>query len=190
MKNPRRLGLLAAFLLLGLPSWPVQAQSADRPFEAGVQFGALDLNNSIGEKPLAAGGRFGYWRAEWGTIEAEYNYFPENPSGNFGETLVLAGVKAGGWFEGIGVFAKARPGVIHFGGDFFKARNPGNRSQPALDVGLVVQRMFGERAGVRLDVGDTMIFFGDAVIDTGDGSPDSPGTAHSVQMTLGFFVRF
>ena len=44
------------------------------------------------------------------SLEAETNYFPKNPSGNYGETLGHFGVKMTKRFDRFGVFAKARPG--------------------------------------------------------------------------------
>src|SRR5215472_16954435 len=94
-----RLMLLAALSTIG-------AAQADKPLEIGAQFTALHIN-PIGEGAGSVGARASYdLQFEGLTIapEDEFNYFPQNPSGNFGETQLLAGVRTGVKIDEGGVF--------------------------------------------------------------------------------------
>ncbi len=178
-------------LLTGLP-----ALAQEPRFEAGAQIAVLDLRNSVGEKPLGIGGRFGYNATNWLTAESELSYFPQNPSGNFGETLAVFGPKVGCRFSDVpgvgdmGVFFKARPGVINFGGPFFTERNVANRTKFAFDVGVVWERYFRTYGVFRIDIGDVIIPFGDAALSVGSIQPVYPHTSHNLHATFGVGVRF
>ncbi len=188
----RRL-LIAVIALAALPA--ALAQDKAR-FEIGAQVAVLDLRSSIYEKPGAIGGRFGYNPSRWLTTEAELNYFPQNPSGNFGESVAFFGPKIGYRFYDVpglgdtGVFFKARPGFIHFGGQFYQLRNAGNRTKPAFDVGFVWEHYFKTYGVFRIDASDVIIPFGNAAIDIGSIDLAHPHTTHNFYMTLGLGVRF
>lgn len=179
--------VLLALFLCSLESF---AQTKDHPFEVGGVVTAIDFRDSVGEKPLGVGGRFTYNFTENFALDSEISHFPQNPSGNFGQTVALAGLRAGVRGEKVGAFAKIRPGVAHFGGDFFRARN-GSRDNFALDVGGVVEFYPSSRVIVRIDLGDTIIPFGDGTIN----SPlppyiIRPGTTHNFQSSFGVGFRF
>ena len=183
----RTFGILLTLLLFSLDSF---AQTDEHPIEVGGFLTTIDLRDSVGEKPLGVGGRFAYNFTDNFAFDSEVAYFPENPSGNFGQTVTVAGVRAGVRGEKFGAFAKARPGIVHFGGDFFRARN-GSRSNFALDVGGVLEFYPSRRVIVRLDVGDTIIPFGDKTLN----SPlppftIRPGTTHNFQGSFGVGFRF
>jgi Outer membrane protein beta-barrel domain len=187
----RRL-LIAVIALAALPTL---AQDEAR-FEVGTQVAAIDLRSSIYEKPLGIGGRFGYNATKWLTMEAEINYFPQNPSGNFGQSVAFFGRKIGHRFYGVpglgntGVFFKALPGFIHFGGQFYQLRNAGNRTKPAFDIGLVWEHYFKTYGVFRIDVSDVIIPFGNAAIDIGFVDLAHPRTTHNFYITTGLGVRF
>lgn len=182
--------IFGTLLILFLFSFESFAQTDEHPIEVGGFLTTIDLNDSVGEKPLGIGGRFAYNFTDNFAFDSEVAYFPENPSGNFGQTVAVAGVRAGVRGEKFGAFAKVRPGVIRFGGDAFRARN-GSQSNFALDVGGVLEYYPSARVIVRVDLGDTIIPFGDKTIN----SPlppftIRPGTTHNFQSSFGVGFRF
>lgn len=168
-----------------------KAQSDLPKTEVGAFLTTIDLRDSVGEKPLGVGGRLTYNLNDNFAIDGEVSYFPENPAGNFGQTAAFAGVRAGVRTEKIGVFAKARPGAVRFGGDFFGVRNGGSQTKFAFDAGGVLEFYPSRRVIVRIDVGDTIIPFGDDRIFTGASiNPVRPGTTHNLQASFGIGFRF
>jgi len=165
------------------------AQTDAHPIEVGGFLTTIDLRESVGEKSLGVGGRFSYNFTDNFALDSEVAYFPENPSNNFGQTVALAGLRAGVRSEKFGAFAKVRPGIVHFGGDAFRARN-GSRSNFALDVGGVLEFYPSSRVIVRVDLGDTIVPFGDDVINR--PVPPfifRPGTTHNFQSSFGVGFR-
>ncbi len=186
----RKVFVHIAVMLFTLFSWETFAQTDEHPIEVGGFLTTIDFRDSAGEKPLGVGGRFTYNFTDNFALDSEIAYFPENPSGNFGQTVALAGVRAGVRTERIGVFGKVRPGIVHFGGEFFTARNE-SQSNFALDVGGVLEFYPSSRVIVRVDLGDTIIPFGDDTIN----SPLPPfilrpGTTHNFQGSFGIGFRF
>ena len=179
-----QLVLLAAISAIG-------AAQADKPLEIGAQFTALHIN-PIGEGAGSVGARASYdLHFEGLTVapEVEFNYFPENPSGNFGETQLLAGVRTGVKIDEFGFFVKTRPGLVHFGGGDFKERN-GSSTNFAFDVGGVFEYSISPRVAIRLDWGDTLIHFPRPVV-TGQINPIKPaGWYHNFQGGGGLSFRF
>src|SRR5262245_28612097 len=105
-------------LLILLALAAVAAAQADKPLEIGVAFSVL-LVDPLREGAGSIGARASYDLAfQRLTLapEFEFNYFPQNPSGNFGETQLLAGARAGVKVDQFGFFLKARPGFVHFAG--------------------------------------------------------------------------
>ena len=159
------------------------ANPQDFRWEAGAQLVRLDLD-SIGEEPVGAGVPVSYFVSRFACLEAEANRYFEDPSRNFGHTQLLAGVRYGYWIGPFGVFAKARPGLLRLGGGT-ALRNPGRENHFALDVGGVV--MIGRRrAGMRIDAGDTVLFWGSQPFITG---LPRPATMHNRQLSVGFVFR-
>jgi hypothetical protein len=158
--------------------------------ELGVQFTTFNLNE-FGEKPSGVGGgRFGCYVSSHISLDTEVNHFPENPSGNFGETLALFGVKVGKRFDRLGVFAKARPGVIHFGGGDFSQRLR-DKTHLAVDLGGVLEYGLSPHIFVRFDLGDTIIAFGGATfLSAVSPGPTRLGTIHNLQASIGLGIRF
>jgi hypothetical protein len=122
------------------------------------------------------------------TVEAEANRFPENPSGNFGETQVVGGVRAGGYVDSWDGFIKIRPELLHFGGRDFRARNSA-LDYAVLDIGAVAQRNITKQLIVRMDFGSTLVFYRDNVVNTALGT-FRPGTESNVQISFGLGFKF
>lgn len=183
----RTFGILLILFLFSLES---SAQTDEHPIEVGGFVTTIKLSDPIGETPIGFGGRFTYNFTKNFALDSEVAYFPENPSGNFGQTVAVAGVRAGVRREKFGAFAKVRPGIVNFGGNAFRARN-GSQSNFALDVGGVLEYYPSRRVIVRVDLGDTIIPFGDKTIN----SPlppftTRPGTTHNFQSSFGVGFRF
>src|SRR5215510_13743347 len=126
--SAKRKAMLKAIIagtvvMVSLPIGAANAQG-ERKYEwkAGFQVTTIQFG-APAEKPFKLGGRIGRKLGHHITVEAEANHFPENPSGNFGETQVVGGVKAGSYFGSWGGFIKIRPGLLHFGGRDSRARN-------------------------------------------------------------------
>ena len=188
-----------------------RAQDEERfpRFEAGLHVTIINLP-ALGEMPSGVGGRFGYNLADWIGIDSEFNYFPvkdttqcigivdnrgiripcsSGDGGHFGETEVFAGVKTGIRTERVGIFAKVRPGFIHFTDrqhmEYFN--NP-SQWRFALDVGGVVEIYFNRAAAIRIDFGETLINFGG--YRSMAGYPSQKSTNHGFQGGIGLMFRF
>jgi hypothetical protein len=167
-----------------------QTQTEEHPIEVGGFLTAIDLKDSVAEKPLGLGGRFTYNFTKNFALDSEVSYFPEGGGGDFGETIALVGLRAGARTEDFGVFAKVRPGVIHFGGNAFRARNS-SPTRFALDAGAVVEFYPSPRVILRADFGDTIIPFGNDTLNS--ALPPHllrPGTTHNFQGSFGVGFRF
>jgi hypothetical protein len=162
-------------------------KSAAQSFEIGGQVTGLHLHK-IDEAPVGIGVRFHYNLTRLAAVDAELTHYPENPAGNFGETAALAGIRAGKKFSRIGVFAKARAGVMHFGGDYF-TQQLNLRTRSIVDIGGIVEYYPSRRTFLRLEAGDTVIYFGAARLFNRP-DPDALGTIHNFQPALGFGFRF
>lgn len=155
------------------------------PVELGIQLTGVHLHK-IDEAPFGIGVRFLVNFTEHTSLDAELTHYPANPSGNFGETAVLLGLKSGLRFNRIGLFGKARTGLWHFGGSFFDLRLE-RKTVPAADLGGVLEYYPSSRTAVRIDVGDTILFYGSRSLS---GLTGRLGTVHNFQPGLGFSFRF
>jgi hypothetical protein len=167
---------------------------------------------------IAIGGRVAYNLTEHLSLEAEANFFPYKVPG---ENLVSGGrpfqmqfgVKAGKRFRRFGLFAKARPGLVSFGGagrvrlgellvgpdgtEFFDVIITAERkTHLSLDVGGVFEVYAARRVFARFDAGDTMIRYG-SHLDADFTFPVAadptfevrPRTRHNLQFSAGVGVR-
>ena len=164
-----------------------QAQSDDKKFEVGGQFSVLrvptqTVTTAISGSGLAIneqrntdygfGGRFGYRLAKYFTLEGEGNFFPRDGVLEAGKkTQGFFGVKAGKRFDSVGVFAKARPGFVHYSrGDYqftgpcvaifpqpIGCYQPRGETNFATDLGGVFEFYPTKRTIIRFDAGDTIV---------------------------------
>jgi hypothetical protein len=196
-----------------------QAQSDEtKKFEVGAQFSSLSLDEGGGTltKP-GFGGRFTYNVTDNFALEAEGNIFPKNElvhafrSGGWGSEA-LFGVKIGKRFKRVGIFGKARPGLIRFsqGLTDFNITGPTTdpfsitfRTKPlthfAADIGGVVELYHSRRIFTRFDLGDTIIRYGQttitSVVESGGTFTPLPitypgDTRHNFQFSAGVGFRF
>ncbi|MCA1566639.1 MAG: porin family protein [Acidobacteria bacterium] len=166
------------------------------------------------------GGRVGYNLTQNVALEAEGNFFPrEREFGGGRKSQALFGIKAGKRFEQVGLFVKARPGLVHFSeGDLREPRDfacitifppprgcfeAKGRTDFAFDVGGVFEYYPSRRTLIRFDAGDTIIRMGEHRVpivinsDPATGAPVRVGvvtapseTTHNFQGSIGFGFRF
>lgn len=154
------------------------------------------------------------------SVESEYNFIPglktvkelfaaglplRYPYSGGSKSQFLAGAKYGIRNKKFGLFAKVRPGAIHFEGypvieNKFVALPPGGGppldillvvgEAPAtffnLDVGAVVEFYPKKRQILRFDIGDTMIRYGAQT----PKEINPTFWRHNLQMSLGYGFRF
>jgi hypothetical protein len=177
MKKQARLlalGTLFVFFALHTQAW---AQSEDVPrYEIGGQFSTLTTRNTISDTRAGFGGRFSVNLTDYLAAEAQADFYPGNDSRGVSEftggrtTSAVFGVKAGKRFERFGIYAKARPGFVHFSRTLsgfhvdpnilpsptFVADFRG-RTEFATDVGAVLEFYPTRRIVTRFDFGDMII---------------------------------
>jgi hypothetical protein len=186
------LGWIVAALLTSAAQASAQDTAVPR-WEAGVQFTGLRLVDPIGEGAAGLGGRFGYNLSNHFGLEAESNHFPGGTklNSNFGETQGLFGMKAGVGRSYGGIYAKVRPGFIHFSRDSATVgRGLKNQNYFALDLGIVAERYWSNHLYARFDIGDTIISYGGERYINLTGTPIRLNTVHNPQVSFGVGVRF
>jgi len=160
--------------------------------EAGAQFTELALSAPVSEKAAGVGGRFSYNFSRFGGVDADANHFPggsaRNP--NFGETTGFVGARIGYATDSIGLFAKIRPGFIHFAQDSAAASRGLSQNYFALDVGAVLERYFKNHTFVRLDFGDTVVPYGNTLYVDASGTSRRLGTQNNPSASIGFGFYF
>lgn len=191
MKKQQINLLVRALFFSFLTSSAILAGEPGYKIEFGGIISGIDLTSSAGEKPTGIGVRIGYELTRNLKIEGEFFYCPENPGGNFGQTLSFAGLRAGISNRRGGGFLKVRPGTIYYGGSFFKAYNGSSRANFALDLGIALEYYPSARIILRLDSGYAIIPFGDEAI-RGPLPPYTirPGTTHNRLSSIGVGLRF
>lgn len=226
MRKSASFLVLVLFFALGLVE--VRAQSDDKKFEVGGQFSALRVATETvtatgpafalkanGDTIYGFGGRFGYRLSKYFTLEAEGNFFPRDGVLDAGrKTEGFFGVKAGKRYEKVGVFAKVRPGFVHYSrGDYqfigtcvaifpqpIGCYQPEASTNFAADVGGVFEYYPSKRTIIRFDGGDTIVrlpagnvaafqtnatsIFTLVVVST------AASTRHQFQSSVGFGFRF
>src|ERR1041385_9061835 len=187
MSRTRWSGRLCYLAALSTVVPILTVHAAAQKYETGIQITGLHLHK-IDEAPFGIGGRFHYNVTPLVAADLELTHYPENSSGNFGETAALFGIRAGRRFDRIGIFGKGRPGVMHFGGDYFKLRLD-QRTHFIMDFGGIVEYYLSKRAFVRLEAGDTTIYYGAAKLFNRI-NPDALGTVHNFQPEMSVVFIF
>jgi hypothetical protein len=176
----------ACLVVIWLAARPsAAAQVPDYRLELGAHLTSIDF---VGLDERAPGVGFrGGWRFFEGLVaETDFNYLPENPGGNYGQTVIVSGLRAGLPIDRLELAVKAKPGAVRFGGTIFQAFNPGVAWKPALDLGGVVIYQTRSRVRVRADFGDLLIFYGPSIIATPLQVPGRRlGTTHNRQFSIG-----
>ena len=169
--------------------------------EVGVLYTGVSLEG-FGETINGLGGRFGYNFNRHLALDAEFSFFPETHLGNRQsgqKTQAFAGVRAGTRTRYVGVFAKARPGVMFIGevtsgfncnGTSFGRTCRPSHNNFALDAGGVLELYPSSRAIVRLDAGDTIVRIRNATTGVIGSPVATSDTTHNFQFSVGFGYRF
>lgn len=205
----RKLFFAVLTLIIFSPA-AARAQADDAPdvdahrVEVGAFYTGVNLEG-FGETVNGLGGRFGYNFNKHLALDAEFSFFPETKLGNnqFGQkTQAFAGVKAGARWRHVGLFAKARPGVMFIGevtsglncsGTSFGSVCRPSHNNFALDAGGVLELYPSARTIVRLDAGDTIVRIREIRGGTGTlfgGAGGTTDTTHNFQFAIGFGYRF
>lgn len=198
----RQRFLFTAIIML-LAAAPALAQTTDEyKYEVGVVFTAVGAE-STEDASKGLGARFGYNLNDHFAIDAETSFFPRRHLGNSqtGQNVQgFVGLKAGARLKYVGLFAKARPGVMFIGESVsgfdcdaregFRVCRP-EHNHLALDAGFVVEVYPTSRAIIRVDVGDTIVRFKTAGRNVFDGTQTSSTfISHNPQASIGFGYRF
>jgi outer membrane protein with beta-barrel domain len=187
----RILGLTALALLVSDPG--ANAQLTVPRIEAGVQFVELKLPNPIGEHAPGIGARFAYNLSNYFGLDAEVNHFPGGSklNSNFGESQGLFGLKAGYGGSYGGIYAKVRPGFMHFARDSATVgRGLKNQDYFAVDLGVVAERYWRNHTYLRFDAGDTIISYGGERYINLTGTPVILNARHNPQFSIGVGLHF
>lgn len=211
----------AIILLLAGGHHAALAQSDElQKFEVGAQFSSLSIDKG-GETRTepGIGGRFTFNVTDNFALEAEGNLFPKKDrfiAFRTGGRAVegLFGVKIGKRYKRFGIFAKARPGFISFSQGRAEFIPTGGATDPfatfdirikrlthfAADIGGVLEFYPTRRVFTRIDVGDTIIRYGQTTITTYGLTPGGTftpftftipsDTTHNFQFSAGVGFRF
>ncbi len=192
----------AALLSLAPATSQAQAQTDEHKFEAGVVFTAIGAE-SLDQSSKGLGARLTYNFTDNLALDAEGSLFPRTTLGNDQSAQNVqgfVGVKAGARSKYVGIFAKARPGVMSIGNSIsgfdcgsrglFNVCRP-ERSHLALDAGVVTEFYPSSRTIIRVDLGDTIVRFRSAGRNVFDGTQvSSSSVSHNFQASIGFGYRF
>ena len=196
----RFLFLMAALLVFMVGAARAQDPSPveEHKFEVGAFYTLIQL----GEGVSGVGGRFAYNFNKHLALDAEASIFPRRHLGNdqTGQKAQgFVGVRAGARSKYVGVFAKARPGVMFIGevtsGFDCNSTSFGQVCRPehshfALDVGGVLEFYPTRRAIIRVDAGDTIVRVNNATRGFFTGSQSTSDITHNFQASVGFGYRF
>jgi opacity protein-like surface antigen len=177
-------------------------------FEVGVQFNSLNftwingVDHSSTELGVGLFGSYNIWQFVY--LDASLNFFPkdEDTGGpNDGGRILQGffGTKEGFQVQRFGFFAKVRPGFMSYSRTLTGVSLTGpmsfryaRASDFALDVGGVVEYYWTRRAVLRFDVGDTVLYNSPRPFDFNGmvSYPPVPGRRNSLQIGIGFAIRF
>ena len=188
----------------------------------------INSQTSSPNKP-GFGGRVGYNFSSYIAVEGEFNFFPGQrkseqyiyfpglittggtvvppiPRSSGHKTEAVFGLKAGGRVDNFGLFAKFRPGLVHFG----EISGIGADTNFAMDLGTVIEYYPSRRTLIRVDLSDLMVRFDErrtgagtysftnlTAFLSGDVTFVSPShvlrpsqTTHNFRLGVGFGFRF
>jgi Outer membrane protein beta-barrel domain len=185
--RPCTLALAAAACLLGA----APAARAQSPFYFGAHIGGHRLSE-LNESRFGYGFLAGYEAyLPFISLESSVNFFPTSSGGDLGETQALFGLKFGKQIGRWSGFIKVQPGFTHFGGGAFPDRLT-ERTKFALDLGAGAEFELAPKIGLRLDLSDMKIYYGDAALLPAPGGTPGPrlGTHNTFQSTFGVVVHF
>jgi hypothetical protein len=178
-------------------------------WEIGPLFSALvisreGLTDNVRTEPGFGGyGSYRFYGVFY--LDGDLLYFPMRPAvagPHDGGTILqgLVGLKGGIRRNHFGFFGKVRPGLNSYSDALTGTTTSGTASTDrygrstnfVLDLGGIVELYPNERSTLRIEIGDTHLFFGTRDVNV-DGSTESFGGGkmqHSIQLILGYGWRF
>jgi hypothetical protein len=175
------IALIGSFRAI-VPTVAAQSKDPTPRYEIGLGGEALRLND-LGTSIGGISGRFSYFLTNNLALDTSIAYFPQEGA-NFGQTQGLFGVRAGIRDPRYGIFAKIRPGFVRFREDD-RSLLSNDRTKGALDLGFTLEYYDGP-IGLRYDIGNTLIFFGEARSFNGKRL----GTTSNFQNSVSIVLRF
>ncbi len=198
MKNFIPLFVTVYFLLYA-GNQIVFAQSDVPKVEVGAHYTLLRFSK-FDATDSGVGARLTFNLTNSFAVEGEFNFFPEKRR-HFIEPFYINsqryqgvfGAKYGVRKDKFGIFAKLRPGFIHFGEGLIdpsiqtlvEAPNTFKSTEFVLDWGIVFELYTSRHTMLRFDFGDSIIFFGNSTV-----SNNPSFTSHNIQINTGFGFRF
>jgi hypothetical protein len=205
--------LTMASVCLFVVSIDAMAQVDEHKFEVGGVFTSITLTDfksrslpgvATGDATVTGiGGRLAYNINDNFAIDGEASIFPESHLGNdeFAQKAQgFVGIKAGIRNKWLGVFAKARPGVMWFGEfssvggcsatNFGRSCGVSHEKDFAMDLGGVVEVYPAERAIIRVDLGDTIIRYPERNLGVFNPVVLNSEVKNNFQVSVGFGWRF
>jgi hypothetical protein len=200
MRQKYSFAILVLFLFTAT-AVRAQSGSEESRSEVGAFYTGINLNG-FGETVNGIGGRVAYNLDEHLAVEAEASFFPETHLGNnqLGQKVqAFMGIKSGVRSRYIGVFVKARPGVMFIGEitSAFNCSGSGaaticspSHNNLALDLGGILELYPSSRTLIRFDADDTMVRIRRATIGIFSNPPAISDTTNNFQFSVGFGYRF
>ena len=210
----REVFVLLTILVCLAATQDANAQVDEHKMEVGAVFTSITLTDfkdrtlptfATGDSTVKGlGARFAYNLNQNFAIDAEGTFFPEAHFGSdeIGQkTQGFVGLKAGVRNKWVGVFAKARPGVMWFGEfpsrgscvgtSFGTSCGVSHEKNFAMDLGAVVEFYPADRVIIRADISDTIIRYQEHVRGTLTTPVLIPAaTKNNFQISLGVGWRF
>lgn len=168
--------------------------------EIGAQGASLTLSDPISgtEEKGGFGARVTYNASPILAWDAEGDFFPSNSpvaQQRGGRAfMVVAGPKTGWRWRRVGLFLKARPGIVNFsnvvrvqtgtlpnGTPYFVEFAGGHRTHLALDLGATMEVNASRRTFIRLDVSEMLLRYGDRTYRF----PNDPGASVNAVGVIG-----
>ena len=200
----RRNTFIWIILVVGVPGiacaqW--QSGADEYKAEVGAFYTGIHLKG-FGGTINGLGGRFAYNINKYLAVDAEASFMPERHLGNnqVGQKVQgFIGAKTGLRYRYIGVFVKARPGVMAIGevtsgfncsGNSFGTICRPSHNNFALDAGGVIELYPASRTIIRFDAGDTIVRIRNATPGILIAPLTTIDTTHNFQLSFGFGYRF
>jgi hypothetical protein len=179
-------------------------------WELGPLFSALMISREGQEDNVrtepGAGGYFSYRFYGVLYLDGDLLYFPRGTSGSTpqdGGTILqgTAGIKGGIRRNHFGFFGKVRPGLQSYSDALATVTTSGTSSATytytrsnnfVLDLGGIIELYPSTRSTLRIEVGDTHLFFNTRNVVVDGVTEPVPGGAmqHSIQLIVGYGWRF
>jgi len=195
-------------MLIVLPAIAT-GQDIDKRFEAGVLLSGTFLerigssDHGVGTSALGFGGRLDYAVSRHVDLESELIVWPNNQATSGTWIQGQFGARAGLRFHRIGLFAKVRPGFMHFTEDPFGVTKPGgsgivgrvpvSSTEPSVDLGGVFEYATARGVILRFDLGDTIIHYDRRLVQLSPTLPSIEAggfTTNNWQGSFGLSWRF